>query len=94
MKNRSIRICTFLVQLIGVQPATIYRLPPESPKMTHRILAARLSALALLGSLSAPALAHEGHGLPGLAHWHATDVLGFVALAAIVAGVIWFKGRK
>lgn len=62
--------------------------------MTHRILAARLSALALLGSLSAPALAHEGHGLPGLAHWHATDVLGFVALAAIVAGVIWFKGRK
>ena len=61
--------------------------------MTHRILAARLSALALLGSLSAPALAHEGHGLPGLTHWHATDVLGFVVAAALVAVAFYF-GKK
>ena len=75
---------------------------PESPKMTHRsvtslnvpALTARAVAWMTLAGLSAPALAHEGHGLPGAAHWHATDVLGFVAVAALVAGVIWFKGRK
>ncbi len=38
--------------------------------------------------------AHEGHGLPGISHWHSTDVLGFVGVAALIAGVIWFKGRK
>ena len=38
--------------------------------------------------------AHEGHGLPGISHWHSTDVLGFIAVAALIAGVIWFKGRK
>lgn len=38
--------------------------------------------------------AHEGHGLPGLSHWHSTDVLGFVVVAALIAGVVWFKGRK
>ena len=38
--------------------------------------------------------AHEGHGLPGISHWHSTDVLGFVEVAALIAGVIWFKGRK
>jgi len=41
-----------------------------------------------------PAWAHEGHGMPGFAHWHASDVLGFVAIAAVVAAVIWFKGGK
>ena len=40
------------------------------------------------------ARAHEGHGLPGPSHWHASDVLGFVALAAIVAGIAWWRGRK
>ena len=41
-----------------------------------------------------PAWAHEGHGMPGFAHWHASDVLGFVALAAVVAAAIWFRGGK
>lgn len=45
-----------------------------------------------LAFLATSAVAHEGHGLSG-AHWHATDVLGFVAVAAVVAAVIWF-GRK
>ena len=40
------------------------------------------------------ARAHEGHGLPGPSHWHASDVLGFVALAAIVAGIVWWRGKK
>jgi hypothetical protein len=38
--------------------------------------------------------AHEGHGLPGISHWHSTDVLGFVVVAALIAGVIWFKGAS
>ncbi len=49
----------------------------------------------LLAALTAPALAHahEGHGLSGLSHWHSTDVLGFVAIAA-VAFLVWHGGRK
>ncbi len=38
------------------------------------------------------AQAHEGHGLPGSVHWHATDVLGFIGLA-LVAAAVWFIGR-
>ena len=38
------------------------------------------------------AFAHEGHGLPGSTHWHATDTLGFVALA-VVAAVVWLIGK-
>jgi hypothetical protein len=37
------------------------------------------------------AQAHEGHGLSG-AHWHATDSVGFVAVA--VAAAIWLIRRK
>lgn len=39
------------------------------------------------------ALAHEGHGLPGSAHWHATDTLGFVGLGA-VALAVWFINKR
>ena len=38
------------------------------------------------------AWAHEGHGLLGKAHWHATDVLGFIGVA-LVAAAVWFIGR-
>ena len=38
------------------------------------------------------ALAHEGHGLNGSAHWHATDVLGFIGVG-LVAAAVWFIGR-
>jgi hypothetical protein len=48
-----------------------------------------LSAL----SWALAAQAHEGHGLQG-AHWHATDVVGFVAAAVAVAAVLWWRGRK
>jgi hypothetical protein len=34
--------------------------------------------------------AHDGHGLTGV-HWHATDVWGFVAVAALVGVAIWFS---
>ena len=39
------------------------------------------------------AFAHEGHGLLGSAHWHATDTLGFVGLA-VVAAAVWFINKK
>ena len=58
-----------------------------------RILPA-LSALTLTGLCTLPAWAHEGHGLPGTAHWHGTDVLGFVAVAAGVAALTWLRGGK
>jgi hypothetical protein len=51
----------------------------------------------LLGLLIAgpaqQALAHEGHGL-GAPHWHATDTLGFVVLAVVVAAALWSTRRK
>ncbi|HEU5295270.1 MAG TPA: hypothetical protein VFU71_10805 [Burkholderiaceae bacterium] len=52
------------------------------------------SLIALVGAgLSPLALAHDGHGLSG-AHWHATDTLGFVVLAAIVGVALWATRRK
>jgi len=42
--------------------------------------------------LALPAFAHEGHGLVG-SHWHATDVLGFVGAAAVVAVAIWLSKK-
>jgi hypothetical protein len=42
-------------------------------------------------ALHASTWAHEGHGLGG-SHWHATDIWGVLAAAA-VAGLV-FRGRK
>ncbi len=53
-----------------------------------------LTLLLASSSAALPAWAHEGHGMPGFAHWHASDVLGFVGIAAVIAAVIWFKGGK
>jgi len=40
------------------------------------------------------AFSHENHGMAG-AHWHATDVWGFVALGGAVALGIWLsRGGK
>ena len=47
---------------------------------------------ALTAGASASAMAHDGHGLFG-AHWHATDTLGFVALAIAVAAAIWLSRK-
>jgi hypothetical protein len=44
--------------------------------------------------LPATLLAHEGHGLPGAAHWHATDALGFMLVLAVAAGIVWWSRRK
>jgi hypothetical protein len=45
-----------------------------------------------LSTLGNVAWAHEGHGLGGT-HWHATDALGFVVAAALVALAVYF-GKK
>ncbi len=53
----------------------------------------RTLATALFGALTHwGASAHEGHGLAGSAHWHATDVLGFVAVV-LVAAAVWYFGK-
>jgi hypothetical protein len=54
-----------------------------------KIILALSLAIAQLGTA---AFAHEGHGLGGT-HWHATDVLGFVAAAALVALAVYL-GKK
>ncbi len=45
-----------------------------------------------LSHLGQTALAHDGHGLGGT-HWHATDALGFVVAAALIAAAFYF-GQK
>ena len=55
----------------------------------------KLSFIFLSGALiHHAALAHEGHGLQALSHWHASDALGFVALAAVVAAAWSYFNRK
>jgi hypothetical protein len=44
------------------------------------------------GLLVIPAFAHDGHGMLG-SHWHATDVMGFVAAGGAVALLLWLSGR-
>jgi hypothetical protein len=51
-----------------------------------------LSLTPLLLPLAANA--HEGHGIEGVSHWHATDVWGLMALATALAIGIWLSGRK
>ena len=52
--------------------------------------AGRRRALALL---PLAASAHEGHGLPGPSHWHATDTLGLLLVAVLAAGA-WLLNRR
>jgi hypothetical protein len=53
----------------------------------------KLIAAASLAGSATLALAHGGHGAEG-AHWHATDVWGFVLLGAAVALVLWSRRGK
>jgi hypothetical protein len=51
------------------------------------------AVIALLCFSNLPTWAHEGHGMDGAAHYHATDAWGFIVMAAIMAVVWWFTGR-
>jgi hypothetical protein len=39
------------------------------------------------------AAAHEGHGLPGPSHWHASDTLGLLLVVVLAAGA-WVISRR
>jgi hypothetical protein len=56
-----------------------------------QILSATLASLA---AFAGSAQAHEGHGLPGVSHWHASDAMGYGVLAAVVAAALWSTRRK
>ena len=60
--------------------------------MTSRLLLRLISLFALL-ACTVPTWAHEGHGMDDASHYHATDVWGFVVMAALMAVVWWFTGR-
>ena len=49
------------------------------------------AGLALAANL---AQAHRGHGLPGTAHWHATDALLYLGVAVVAAAGLWLNRRK
>ena len=54
----------------------------------------RFFVILLSGALTHwSAYAHEGHGLPGSSHWHASDTLGFVGVV-LVAAVVWFINKR
>jgi len=58
--------------------------------------ATKMSKLLALAATLTPlgASAHDGHGLPGSSHWHATDTLGLLLVAALAAGACWLNRRK
>lgn len=56
--------------------------------MTKTLLAAAAALIAPVAS------AHEGHGLPGASHWHATDAVGLLLVVALAAGAWWWIRRK
>jgi len=47
----------------------------------------------LLCLCSAAASAHEGHAQHG-AHWHATDLWGFLVVGLVLAAAAAWRGRK
>jgi hypothetical protein len=53
----------------------------------------RSSSFLLLAALTGAATAHEGHGMPGSSHWHASDLLAPLLVAAL-AGLGWWLGRR
>jgi hypothetical protein len=49
-------------------------------------------ASAMLASVGS-AMAHAGHGSPGL-HWHAGDLLALLAMGAAIGLWLWRRGRR
>jgi hypothetical protein len=61
------------------------------PKITGTFTTKLIAACALIIGAET-AFSHENHGLEG-AHWHATDTLGFVVVAALAAAAIWLSRK-
>ncbi len=53
----------------------------------------KTSLTTLLALVAAAASAHEGHGLPGTSHWHASDTLGLLLVVVLAAGA-WIISRR
>ena len=64
-------------------------MPMPKPTLQTRCLHSA-AALTLL-TASATTWAHEGHGIEG-GHWHATDIWGLLAVAAVAA--LYYHRRK
>lgn len=52
------------------------------------------SAFLILLASVAQVHAHEGHGLPGWSHWHASDTLLLLSSVAVGALGLWLARRK
>jgi len=62
--------------------------------MRNPVLNATLSIAVYVASAGASAaFAHDGHGMGGGAHWHATDVWGFVVVGALSALAVWISRK-
>ena len=51
-----------------------------------------LLATYALSTGASTVFAHDGHGLTG-AHWHATDVWGFVVVGGLAVAAIWYSRK-
>jgi len=53
------------------------------------------ATFSLLSLAAVVSWAHDGHGMPGEIHWHATDVLGLAVVLGLAALGFWFgRGGK
>jgi hypothetical protein len=60
----------------------------------NKLLTIKLIAIQVTITPATSILAHEIHGLIDT-HWHASDVFGFVILAAAIGLTLWFsRGGK
>jgi Co/Zn/Cd efflux system component len=50
-------------------------------------------SLPLLCLLALSAQAHEGHGIEGASHYHASDIWGFVMALCVGVFIWWLNGR-
>jgi hypothetical protein len=55
----------------------------------NKLLAATAATLT-----ATTATAHEGHGMPGASHWHATDALGLLLAVLLAVGALWWIRRR
>jgi hypothetical protein len=55
-------------------------------------ITAKLIAICVTLMVAPAVFSHDGHGLQGT-HWHATDSLGFVAVAVMLAVAVWLSRK-